>query len=68
MSTSRMAAKRLMKELARWEDEGGRAAPDNDGIERLGPVSDEEMLKWEAVINGRGVGGGYDGELCLSLQ
>ncbi|EPE06312.1 ubiquitin-conjugating enzyme [Ophiostoma piceae UAMH 11346] len=33
----------------------------NRGIERLGPVADaEDLFKWEAVLNGRDVGGGYD--------
>ena len=55
--SSRSATKRLLKELATWEKE----APTETGVERLGPVSEEELLEWEAVINGRGVGGGYDG-------
>ncbi|KAI1649766.1 ubiquitin-conjugating enzyme/RWD-like protein [Daldinia loculata] len=55
-SVSRSAAKRLVKELSAWENESQTEA----GIERLGPVSDEELLHWEAVINGRGVGSGYD--------
>lgn len=58
-SVSRSAAKRLVKELSAWENESQTEA----GIERLGPVSDEELLHWEAVINGRGVGSGYDGAL-----
>ena len=29
-------------------------------MERLGPARDGELLRWEAVINGRGIGGGYD--------
>ncbi|KAI1253107.1 E2 ubiquitin-protein ligase peroxin 4 [Eutypa lata] len=55
-SSSRSATKRLIKELAVWEKE----APAETGIERLGPVSEGELLQWEAVINGRGIGGGYD--------
>ncbi|KAF2968792.1 hypothetical protein GQX73_g4736 [Xylaria multiplex] len=50
----RSAAKRLLRELAVWEKE----APTETGIERLGPVNDQELLRWEAVINGRGVGAG----------
>lgn len=56
-SSSRSATKRLLKELATWEKE----APAETGIERLGPVGEDELLKWEAVINGRGIGNGYDG-------
>lgn len=56
-SSSRSAAKRLLRELATWEKE----APAESGIERLGPVNEDELLQWEAVINGRGIGGGYDG-------
>ncbi|RYP70302.1 hypothetical protein DL769_005008 [Monosporascus sp. CRB-8-3] len=55
-TSSRSATKRLLKELAVWEKE----APTETGIERLGPVSEDELLQWEAVINGRGIGGGYD--------
>ncbi|KAK7987712.1 PEX4-E2 ubiquitin-conjugating enzyme-peroxin [Apiospora arundinis] len=55
-SSSRSATKRLLKELTNWEKE----APTEEGIERLGPVSEGELLQWEAVINGRGVGNGYD--------
>ncbi|RYC54771.1 hypothetical protein CHU98_g11439, partial [Xylaria longipes] len=54
--SSRSAAKRLLRELAVWEKE----APAETGIERLGPVSEDELLRWEAVINGRGIGAGYD--------
>lgn len=65
MSSSRTsrtgASKRLIKELEAW-----RSAADADdetaaGIERLGPLHDSDLLTWEAVINGRGVGSGYDG-------
>lgn len=55
--SSRSAAKRLTRELAVWAKE----APTETGIERLGPVNGEELLRWEAVINGHGVGSGYDG-------
>ncbi|KAI0019577.1 ubiquitin-conjugating enzyme [Xylariomycetidae sp. FL0641] len=54
--TSRGATKRLLRELAVWEKE----APGEAGIERLGPAAEDELLAWEAVINGRGIGAGYD--------
>jgi peroxin-4 len=57
-SSSRNATKRLVRELVAWDDE----APAESGIERLGPVSEDDLLHWEAVINGRGVGDGYDGQ------
>ncbi|KAK1830031.1 putative ubiquitin protein [Podospora conica] len=56
-SSARNAARRLLKELETWTTVESK---DERGIERLGPVSDDELLVWEAVINGRGVGGGYD--------
>ncbi|KAH7035333.1 ubiquitin-conjugating enzyme [Microdochium trichocladiopsis] len=55
-SSSRSATKRLIKELGVWEKERAAEA----GIERLGPVNEGELLEWEAVVNGRGIGGGYD--------
>lgn len=71
MSSSRTsgagAAKRLIKELEAWRaeqnDEAAAAttATTSSGIERLGPLHESDLLTWEAVINGRGVGGGYDG-------
>lgn len=56
-SSTRTGARRLLKELETWRSE----QQDERGIERLGPVSDENLMSWEAVINGRGVGHGYDG-------
>ncbi|KAI1396078.1 UBC-like protein [Hypoxylon fuscum] len=59
MSSSRNATnatKRLLKEIGNWEKE----APNEKGVERLGPVNEDELLHWEAVINGRGIGCGYD--------
>lgn len=56
-SGGRTGARRLLKELETWRAE----QPEERGIERLGPVSDENLMQWEAVINGRGVGHGYDG-------
>ncbi|KAK7952090.1 ubiquitin-conjugating enzyme E2 4 [Apiospora aurea] len=41
-SSSRSATKRLLRELTNWEKE----APADSGIERLGPVSEDELLKW----------------------
>ncbi|KAI1333405.1 ubiquitin-conjugating enzyme [Xylariaceae sp. FL0255] len=64
-SSSRSATKRLIRELATWEKE----APTETGIERLGPVNEDELLRWEAVINGRGVGAGYDeGRWLLTIE
>jgi peroxin-4 len=57
-SSSRNAARRLIKELETWHNVESK---DEKGIERLGPVNEGELLAWEAVINGRGVGAGYDG-------
>lgn len=65
MSSSRSATKRLLKELAAWEKE----APAETGIERLGPVGEDELLQWEAVINGHGIGHGYDdGRWLLTIS
>lgn len=56
-SSSRSGTKRLIKELEAWRKE-----QDHDmGIERLGPVGEENLLEWEAVVNGHEVGYGYDG-------
>lgn len=57
--SSRSAARRLIKELDAWRTE----ARDEKGIERLGPVSEDDLLAWEAVFNGRGIGGGYEGKI-----
>ncbi|KAK3896744.1 hypothetical protein C8A05DRAFT_39708, partial [Staphylotrichum tortipilum] len=53
----RSAMRRLMKELETWTK---TESAGEQGIERLGPVHDDELLSWEAVINGRGVGHGYE--------
>ncbi|KAI0004000.1 ubiquitin-conjugating enzyme/RWD-like protein [Xylariaceae sp. FL0662B] len=64
-TSSTAATKRLLRELSVWEKE----APAETGIERLGPVNEDELLHWEAVINGRGVGNGYDeGRWLLSIE
>lgn len=57
-SSSRNATRRLLKELETWNKV---ESLEEKGIERLGPISEEELFEWEAVINGRGVGCGYDG-------
>jgi peroxin-4 len=56
-AASRSASKRLIKELDTWNTE----RKEEKGIERLGPVSEGDLMEWEAVINGRGIGHGYDG-------
>lgn len=61
-SSSKTATKRLLKELDTWRVE----QKNETGIERLGPVDEGDLLQWEAVINGQGVGYGYDGARCLS--
>ncbi|KAH6897106.1 ubiquitin-conjugating enzyme/RWD-like protein [Thelonectria olida] len=53
---TKSATKRLLKELEKW----GHEQKDESGIERLGPVDDANLLEWQAVINGKGVGFGYD--------
>ncbi|PFH58329.1 hypothetical protein XA68_13862 [Ophiocordyceps unilateralis] len=58
------ATKRLMRELDVWR----REQEEEKGIERLGPVSDDGLLEWQAVINGRGIGGGYEGELTSDIS
>ncbi|KAL2756443.1 hypothetical protein ACRALDRAFT_1033902 [Sodiomyces alcalophilus JCM 7366] len=63
--SSRSATRRLLKELDRWRGEQASET----GIERLGPVGDEDLLRWEAVVNGRGVGCGYDeGRWLLAID
>ncbi|KAH7329293.1 ubiquitin-conjugating enzyme/RWD-like protein [Stachybotrys elegans] len=64
-SSSRNPTRRLLKELETWRKE----EKNEQGIERLGPVGDEDLFEWEAVINGRDVGFGYDGgRWLLSIQ
>ncbi|KAF5527319.1 Ubiquitin-conjugating enzyme E2 pex4 [Colletotrichum aenigma] len=64
-SDGRGAIKRLIKELDVWRGE----QKDERGIERLGPVDDEDLLLWQAVINGRGIGNGYDdGRWLLEIK
>ena len=59
-ASPRSAIRRLLKELDTWTK---TESAGEQGIERLGPVNDDELLVWEAVINGRGVGCGYDSSL-----
>lgn len=61
-SASRNATRRLLKELETWRVE----RKDETGIERLGPLNEADLMEWEAVINGRGVGHGYDGVFLSS--
>jgi len=62
-SASRSATKRLLKELDTWHQE--KAA--EKGIERLGPVGEEDLFTWQAVINGHDIGGGYSAGRWLLL-
>lgn len=57
--SSRSATRRLLKEMETWRAE----QPEEAGIERLGPAgAEDDLFRWEAVINGHGIGHGYDGE------
>lgn len=62
-SSSRSATRRLIKELDTWRAE----SRDEKGIERLGPVSEDDLLSWEAVFNGHGISGGYEGKSTHQL-
>ncbi|KAL2262047.1 hypothetical protein VTK26DRAFT_2641 [Humicola hyalothermophila] len=65
-ASQRNAIRRLLKELETWNN---TESAGEQGIERLGPVSDDELLTWESVINGRGVGNGYEnGRWLLRIQ
>lgn len=61
-ASARSGAKRLIKEMENWRKE----QKDEKGVERLGPVNEDDLFEWEAVINGKGIGSGYDGELFCS--
>ncbi|PKK42751.1 hypothetical protein CI102_11941, partial [Trichoderma harzianum] len=54
--SARSGAKRLIKELESWRKE----RKDEKGVERLGPINEDDLFEWEAVINGREIGSGYD--------
>lgn len=60
-SASRSAIKRLLREVDTWQEE----KKEEKGIERLGPVNEDDLFTWEAVINGNGIGCGYDGSTNL---
>ena len=55
--SARSATRRLLKELEGWRAE----QQDEKGIERLGPAGEDDLFAWEAVVNGKGIGSGYDG-------
>lgn len=57
-ASARSGAKRLIKEMENWRKE----QKDEKGVERLGPVNEDDLFEWEAVVNGKGIGSGYDGE------
>lgn len=60
-SGTKTATKRLARELDVWR----REQEAEKGIERLGPVGEDNLLEWQAVINGHGIGGGYE---CASSR
>ncbi|KAK4178669.1 ubiquitin-conjugating enzyme/RWD-like protein [Triangularia setosa] len=69
-SAARAAIRRLAKEFASIQSqlEDGQQEI-GEGIERLGPPDQNDLLHWEAVINGRGLGGGYaDGRWLLKIN
>jgi peroxin-4 len=45
-SRTQSPVKRLMKELKELQDEP------NESCDRIGPVSDDELLHWQAVLRG----------------
>ena len=63
-------SKRLLQELSQLRaQEKDTNTTETSPIERLGPVSDDEFFHWEAVINGKGLGGGYDaGRWLLDIR
>ncbi|KAK4659330.1 E2 ubiquitin-protein ligase peroxin 4 [Podospora pseudocomata] len=67
---ARAAIRRLAKEYASIQSQLSDA-PNKEielGIERLGPPDQTDLLHWEAVLNGRGLGGGYaDGRWLLKI-
>ncbi|KAI9732051.1 MAG: hypothetical protein M1818_007646 [Claussenomyces sp. TS43310] len=60
-SSGGSASRRLLQELSGWRKDLARNPTEFPAIERLGPVDDDDLFHWEAVINGRRLGGGYDG-------
>lgn len=66
---SRSPLKRLHAELSALQSLGARPASDGSAIERLEPVDTDDLFKWEAVVKGRGLGGGYeDGRWLLEIE
>ncbi|KAK4230598.1 protein PEROXIN-4 [Podospora fimiseda] len=64
-ASHRSAIRRILKEI----DALSSALSIEKGIERLGPPNDEEVFEWEGVINGEGVGAGYeDGRWLLKIS
>ncbi|KAL6908441.1 ubiquitin-conjugating enzyme/RWD-like protein [Trichoderma evansii] len=64
-ASARSGAKRLIKEMENWRKE----QKDEKGVERLGPVNEDDLFEWEAVINGKGIGSGYDeGRWLINIQ
>jgi peroxin-4 len=63
-SSARSGARRLIKEIENWRKE----QKDEKGVERLGPVNEDDLFEWEAVINGKGIGSGYDGEFFSPIS
>jgi peroxin-4 len=56
MSSSKSTTQRLLKELKEY------ASNPNEALLHLGPVSDDDLLHWEAVLKGvRGTP--YEGEI-----
>jgi peroxin-4 len=46
MASSKSTSQRLLKELKEY------ASNPNEALLHLGPVSDEDLLQWEAVLRG----------------
>lgn len=65
--SSRSPLKRLHAELAALQSLGSRDR--SSVVERLEPVDTDDLFKWEAVVKGRGLGGGYeDGRWLLEIE
>lgn len=66
---SRSPLKRLHAELSALQSLGLRPSDSGSAIERLEPVDSDDLFKWEAVVKGRGLGGGYDeGRWLLEIE
>ncbi|KFX94947.1 hypothetical protein V490_04071 [Pseudogymnoascus sp. VKM F-3557] len=69
--TPRSPLKRLHAELSALQSLSSRTASEKESsaIERLEPVDSDDLFKWEAVVRGAGLGGGYDeGRWLLEIQ